>query len=138
MDAATLHTFDQSLTRCNAEVGFLDRFYERFMESSPKVREKFRNTDFERQKMVLRASFYLILMAAEDEAGGPERYLDNLARRHGASQLAIGAELYDLWLDSLIGTVREFDRECTPEVERAWERVMGVGISFLLSRYHRT
>ena len=66
VDQDTLEIFDRSLRRCNANPGFLDLFYETFLASSPKVREKFANTDFDRQKRLLHASFYLILLASED------------------------------------------------------------------------
>ena len=115
---------------------FLDIFYERFLSSSPKVKEKFATTDFDRQKRVLHASFYLILLAAEDPEKGPERYLGHLAERHSARDLKIGAELYDLWLDSLLQTVKECDPDYDSEVERAWEQMMEIGIDYLLQHYH--
>ena len=47
----------------------------------------------------------------------------------------IGSEYYDLWLDSLLKTVRTCDPAWSEDVEKAWENVMGVGISYLCSRY---
>ncbi len=135
MDENALKTFDESLLRCNANPQFLDRFYETFLASSPKVREKFAHTDFVRQKRALRASLHLMLLAAEDEAKGPEQYLRDLAELHSSRKLGIGAEYYDLWLDSLLATVRECDPQCNAEVEQAWEKIMMVGISYLLSHY---
>ena len=136
MDHAILERFEDSLRRCNADPDFLDRFYERFLRSSPKVREKFLGTDFIRQKRMLQASLQLLLVAAQDDSKRPTPYLDEVAARHSASQMAIGAELYDLWLDSLLATVREVDPSWGPEVEQAWETVMTVGISYLVSRYN--
>lgn len=130
-----LEVFDDSLRRCSSDKRFFDRFYERFLASSPKVREKFAHTDFVRQKRALRASLYLILMAAQDPDKGPDFYLGEVAKRHGSAQLGIGAELYDLWLDSLLATAREFDPEYGPEVEQAWEDTMAIGIRYLVSRY---
>ena len=135
MDARTLQIFDDSLRRCDADPRFLDRFYERFVASSPRVAEKFANTDFVRQKRALRASLQLMPLAAEDEENGPTRYLRDLAATHSREHLNIGAELYDLWLDSLLATVREFDAEFDETVEAAWEGVMGVGIRYLLAHY---
>lgn len=135
MDERILKIFDDSLARCNANPAFLDRFYETFLASSPKVREKFAHTDFTRQKRALRASLYAMLLAASDEGKGPERYLRELAESHSSRKLSIGAEFYDLWLDSLLATVKELDPEYSPEVEKAWERVMMVGIDYLLSHY---
>ena len=137
MDKAVLATFDESLQRCNAIPGFLDRFYEKFLASSPKVRKKFENTDFVRQKRALRASLHMMPLAAEDEKKGPERYLKELAVQHSKNRLNVGAEFYDLWLDSLLATVKECDPEYSPQVEEAWESVMMVGIKYLLSHYHQ-
>jgi hemoglobin-like flavoprotein len=88
-----------------------------------------------RQKRALNASFHLILLAAEDPDRATEHYLADIAERHSSRHLNIGSELYDLWLDSLLATVREFDPDFGPEVERAWEDAMGIGIRFLCSRY---
>jgi hemoglobin-like flavoprotein len=137
VDDTTLEQFEDSLRRCNTDPAFLDRFYGRFLASSPKVREKFVDTDFVRQKHLLQASLQLMLVAARDDGSRPMPYLDEVAARHSASQLAIGAELYDLWLDSLLAAVREADPGWSPAVEQAWESVMTVGITYLLSRYNR-
>lgn len=136
MDETTLKAFETSLARCTADPGFLDRFYGTFLASSPKVQEKFARTDFVTQKRALHASFSLMLRAAQNEGSGPPAYLEDLARRHGAQDLAVGAELYDLWLDSLLATVQASDPEWSPGVGRAWEQVMGIGIAYLCSRYH--
>lgn len=136
MDEATLRIFESSLARCTAKPEFLDLFYDTFLASSPKVRERFANTEFANQKRMLSASFNLMLRAAQNEESGPPEYLEELAKRHGAKQLAIGADLYDLWLDSLLTAVRVSDPACTAEVEQAWEKVMGIGIKYLCSRYN--
>ena len=136
MDDATLRTFEASLERCSVNPLFLNRFYEFFIESSPKVQEKFAHTDFTKQKATLHASFSLMLRAARQEGEGPPDFLDGLAVRHGASQLAVGAEFYDLWLDSLLAAVQACDPEWSPEVTAAWERVMGIGIHYLCSRFN--
>lgn len=134
IDERTLQTFGDSLKRCNGSPAFVDRFYQIFLASSPKVKAKFAQTDFTRQKMALRASLDAMLLAAKDQAN-PQRYLHDLAERHSSRQLNIGSELYDLWLDSLLAAVKEFDPQNSPEIQAAWERVMMVGISYLLSRY---
>lgn len=135
MDSETLATFERSLARCTADPDFLDLFYGNFLSSSPKVREKFAGTDFDRQKASLHASFDLLLLAARDGENGPEKHLAALAERHGARQLGVGAELYDLWLDSLLKSVKVCDPAWSEDVEQAWEAVMGIGIRYLCARY---
>jgi hemoglobin-like flavoprotein len=137
MDPTTLDIFEKSLRRCDALPYFLDVFYTKFLDSSPEVSEKFAGTDFVRQKRALRASLHHLLLAAQNEERGPDAYLGDVAARHGAGQLAIGAHLYDFWLDALLATVKECDPEYGVEVEKAWEDVMMVGIRYLCGNYHR-
>lgn len=132
-----LIAFEGSLQRCTSVPDFLDRFYETFLASAPEVREKFAHTDFVHQKRALRASFHLILLAASDREEGPETYLQKVAERHSRKGLDIGAAMYDLWLDSLLATIEACDPEYDARIAQAWERVMGVGIEYLVNRYHR-
>jgi hemoglobin-like flavoprotein len=135
MDKAALSLYEASLTRCSANPRFTERFYEIFLASSPRVAEKFAHTDFVRQRQALDASLHLMLSAVTDETHGPDRFLRELADRHSRRELSIGAEFYDYWLDSLLAAVREIDPECDEAVCQAWERVMMVGIGYMLSRY---
>ena len=135
VDQETRQIFEQSLARCCANHGFLDLFYDTFLASSPKVRAKFAETDFDRQKRMLERSFQLILWASEDPEEGPKRYLEHMAERHSSRDLDVGSELYDLWLDSLLKTVEECDSDFDGRVETAWERVMEIGIDYMLRRY---
>jgi hypothetical protein len=135
LDEAVLKTFDDSLRRCNANPVFLDRFYEIFLASSNLVREKFANTDFNKQKEALRLSLDAMLLAAKDEVNGPDTHLRDLAEMHSSRKLNIGAGLYDDWLDSLLAAVKECDPQYSAAVHDAWEHVMTVGIRYLLSRY---
>ena len=135
MSPITLAVFEASLKRCEARPDFFDIFYGTFLASSPEVAEKFKGTDFTRQKELLRISFHHLLLVARDHKQGPDPYLEDVAVKHGAGHLAIGAHLYDLWLDSLLETVRTCDPECFPEVEKAWEEVMMVGIHYLCANY---
>lgn len=136
MDKKTLQLFESSLARCNADPAFLDHFYETFLAASPRVREKFRNTDFTRQKNALRASLHAMLQVAEASDEEMERHLGELAQLHSRQKLDIGAELYDLWLDSLLSTVMRCDPKGDAQVRKAWEEVMMVGVSYMISRYH--
>ena len=135
MEEKILKTFEDSLARCNANPGFLDRFYEVFLESSPRVKEKFVNTDFVRQKRALKASLHAMLLATGDGKVGLDKYLSGTADRHSRKEMNVGAEFYDYWLDSLLATVKEIDPKHNPEVQDAWEKVMMSGISYLLSKY---
>jgi len=135
MSPLALAVFEASLKRCEARPDFFDVFFGNFLASSPEVAEKFVGTDFARQKESLSASFHHLLLVARDPKQGPAPYLEEVAVRHGAGGLAIGAHLYDLWLDSLLETVRTCDPEYSPDVTAAWEEVMMIGIHYLCANY---
>jgi hemoglobin-like flavoprotein len=126
--------FNDSFLRCQNNSGFLDRFYELFLASSPKVKNRFRNTDFEKQKMALKSSFYMMMLTVQGNARG-QRYLEEIADLHSRRRLDIKPEMYDLWVESLLGAVKEFDPKFDEGVERVWRSLMNQGISFMKSRY---
>lgn len=128
-----LERFNDSLERMPGG-RFLERFYELFMAASPEVRAKFERTDFRRQRRVLKASLYMMMLAVEGRLEA-RVHLDEIARRHSRADLGIRPELYDLWLDCLIAAVREHDPRFDPETERAWRAVLRPGIEVMKARY---
>ena len=126
--------FNDSLERCTARDEFLDRFYDLFLASSREVAEKFRQTDFPKQKRMLKASLYMMILMADGKTE-IQGDLQRIAKRHSRTDLDIRPELYMLWLDCLIQAAREFDPRFTPETEMAWRRIMERGIAFMQSHY---
>ena len=126
--------FNDSLERCTARHDFLDRFYEKFLASSKEVADKFCKTDFKTQKKLLKASLYMMMSAAMGKSEA-ETHLQHIAKVHGRKQHDIRPELYDLWLDCLVGTARDFDPGFNADTERAWRNMMAPGIAFMKSRY---
>ena len=62
-------------------------------------------------------------------------YLEEIAIQHSKSVLDINPGLYDLWLESLIDTVKEYDYDFTPETELSWRLVLSVGITYMKFKY---
>jgi hemoglobin-like flavoprotein len=136
MSPEEVETFQTSLKRCLVRPGFLDSFYKSFMSSSDEVAEKFKNTDFKRQNTALADSLYVVANAAVSDEGSLGREgLARVAARHNHKDRDIRPELYDLWRDSLLATVRIYDPEFTPAIEEAWRSILGWGIEYMRSRY---
>ena len=136
VNASTRDTFLASLGRCRATAGFLDAFYQRFVASSDEVRAKFAGTDMLHQVQMLEDSLFVVANAVQGEEGSPARSdLPRIAERHSRRDLDIGPELYDLFLECLVVTVRTHDPKFTPEVEAAWREVMGFSIDYMRKRY---
>jgi hemoglobin-like flavoprotein len=122
--------FRDSLKRCLEASPFLDDFYAIFIASSEEIREKFRGTNFERQKRILADSLYLMAVAAQ---GGPDnmawRELKRIARRH--EELGIGGPMYDVWLDCLLRSAATHDKEFSPALELSWRETLAPGIAHM-------
>ena len=125
---AEIQLFNDSLDRCIADRHFLDRFYERFIGSSPAVAERFADTDMRRQKRALKASLYTAMLAADGNQPALE-HLEVLRERHHG--LGVADEEYDWWLDCLLVTVRESVGDFDVRLERTWRRVLAVAIRIL-------
>ena len=131
-----VETFRDSLKRCLAAPDFLLDFYGLFMASSDEVREKFANTDFDRQTRVLADSLWAMAVAAQGKAGSPAwGELPRLGDTHGREQLDIRPEFYDQWLDCLVEAASRHDPSFSAGVERAWRETLAVGIALMKSRY---
>ncbi len=108
---------------------FIERFYERFVQAAPEVAQRFQLTDMRRQQLMLARSLDEMVRFSR-ERRAPET-LRHTARRHGRDDLDIAPELYDHWLAALLGTVEEFDLECTDEILLSWRVVMAPGIEYM-------
>lgn len=133
MTTPQIEAFRASLHRCLAQPGFMKDFYDRFIGASDEIRDKFRNTDFERQNRVVADSLFLMATAAQS---APEaiawREMKHLARRH--KELGIVPWMYDSWLDCLLEAMRAHDPQTSPEIEAAWRETLQPGIEFMRSR----
>ena len=117
------------------DVDFFEAFYESFVGNSPEAAEKFRNVDMQKQREHLRKSLDHMVYFSIDRQAGDE--MSRIARAHSRSGNDIHPELYLLWLDSLVSTVRAYDPDFNDEVEIAWRVVLAPGISYMQLQYHR-
>ncbi len=124
----------ESLRRCNKDPKFMDIFYDKFIASSEKVAHKFAEVDLEKQKKALQLSLRMLIMSGRGDDTA-DMYLRHIAERHSRRDLDIEPELYALWLEALVATVRQVDLEFTSEVERAWREILQHGIDYLISEY---
>ena len=130
----SLDAVTASYHRCRASQGFVDTFYERLLAKSKEVADKFRGTDFTRQKFMLRESLLAMLLFNLD-SGDARVELERLGERHSRRGLNIRPELYDLWLDALCEAVRKHDPAYTPDLEEQWRQAMRPAIELMIAAY---
>ena len=112
---------------------FFAAFYDNFLKSSPEVAKYFTGTDMQHQQKMMEKSFYgLFIFYATQNAND---YLETIAERHSHRDLGIGAELYDLWLDALLDTVKEFDPQFNNEIDLSWRIILAPGIAYMKHRH---
>lgn len=123
-----------SYDRCTQVPRFVDDFYARLFEMEPKTKERFAQTDFERQRRLLRHAIGLLLSFPAEREGEPN-ILTRLADRHGRRDLSVDPSFYPPFLESLVDTVKRHDPACTPAVEQAWRTTLAKGFAYMQSRY---
>ncbi|MEX2214038.1 MAG: hypothetical protein WD768_07920 [Phycisphaeraceae bacterium] len=117
------------------ENAFFDDFYERFIAASPTVAQKFQHVDMTFQKQMLKQSLILLanLFATKRIPDG----LREIARKHSSGAADIPPELYQLWLECLLATVKKADPRYGDDVELAWRMISSQGIAFMTFMYRR-
>lgn len=120
-----------SYGRCCLHPEFFDRFYEIFQASDPVIRPMFARTNFAKQKSLLREGVSMLLMHVEGKPVGTA-CLDRIAETHRPGRMNVTPQLYEHWITSLVNTVKEFDGQCTPEVEAEWRKALHAGVHYLM------
>ncbi len=108
---------------------FFDSFYKRFTAANPEVSQAFSHTDMQRQKSMLQESLLYMIDFANSKIASQK--IQGVASRHGIDGMNISPHLFDLWVDCLVETVREFDPQVTPNIEIAWRVHLASGVVFL-------
>jgi hemoglobin-like flavoprotein len=110
-----------SFYRCRRDGNFIDTFYELFLSKSPEIAQKFAQTDFKVQKLMLRQSLLEMICFARGMSGTREE-IERLGHSH--RELKIKPDMYSMWLDALCDAIQKHDPEYTPELEQLWRQAM--------------
>jgi len=127
-------SFLQSLDRCSGNPLFIPSFYDRFLSGSDEIRDKFKDTDFEKQNQMLLRSLKLAAGATSGDSDSL-REIRERAVTHNRQHLNIEPKFYDLWLTSVIGAASEFDEEWNATIEEAWYSILGFVIQVMVRKY---
>ena len=114
---------------------FFDFFYENFMASSPEVAAAFRNTDMSKQKNMLKKSLLYSINFITNKNNFES--MERIAHTHSKKNYDIKPYLYDLWMDSMIAAVKQFDAQFSDEVELAWRLAFAPGITYMKFMYDK-
>jgi len=114
---------------------FFDVFYRRFSASHTDIAKAFKDSDMEKQKNNLKKS--LLYGVNFIENSNSLDYMHKIAVSHNKQHYNIKPEFYDLWMDCMIETVREFDSNFCDDIELAWRLAFAPCITYMKFMYHR-
>jgi hemoglobin-like flavoprotein len=126
----------KSYGRCLKDGNFFDKFYDRFLASSPEVKQKFANTDFAKQKMLINKGVNMMIMYATGDNVIANNVIMRLRETHNVDNLDIAPRLYQLWKKALMETISECDSEQTDDILSAWDEVLSLGIDHISAGYN--
>lgn len=120
----------QSFGRCCANEYFFEDFYIRFSRSSDKIQELFKNTNMSEQRKLVRHGLMWMILYAR---GAADSKLKQLGLSHNSRGFGITPDMYELWVNALMRTVRQHDESFTSQLEQSWRKALAPGIEVMLS-----
>lgn len=119
---------------CDQGDEFFDAFYSRLSEKAPEIGPMFADTNMRRQNALLREGIESLLAHAE---GHPAAHTElvRLGEVHNRERINVRPELYPLWLEALMESIREHDPQHNEMTEPAWREAISAGIELMISQY---
>lgn len=126
-------SYGRTIKKKQDSPSFFDTFYKIFFNASPEIAGYFKHTDMQRQKEIMSKSFYNLFIFYG--SGHADDYLIKIAEKHSKNALDIPPRLYDVWLESIVKTVKQHDPEFNDDIELAWRLVLSAGITYMKFKY---
>lgn len=134
LERNVIETVQNSYGRCLANGNVIETFYGHFLQSSPEVKEKFKNTDFEQQHKLLKHGINLMIMFADGNVAGKSG-MKRIMESHARTRLNIEPRFYQLWKAALLKALGEHDRKFDTDTQKAWNHVLEEGIKYVTQGY---
>jgi len=128
-----LSLFNESLDRVIKCESFLDRFYDRFINSSEQTARIFEGVNMQALQSKL-AKTLTLMSLANTEPWRVDEHLKGIGQYHQG--LSIPKILYSSWRNSLVSTLHSCDPEFHPEIERVWHKAISVAIKKMHEGYN--
>ncbi len=124
-----------SYNRIQNRTGFAHQFYVYFFKLNPKIKEYFKNTDFEHQEKLLLRGLQYLLEFMDGKNENARRQVIRLSQSHSIHGLRVHPHHYFYWIEALILSVRDYDPYWSEDLEDKWREVINFPVSFMISQY---
>ncbi len=126
-----------SFARSSKEAGFARTFYENLFFLSPKIKDYFKDTDFEHQEKALMHGLSFLMEFGDSKNKYAKTQVLRIARTHSKQGMNIHPHDYYYWIEALIMTGKQFDPKWYYEMEFYWREVVSMPVSFIVSQYFK-
>lgn len=137
-------TWDKKVSEVNASynriqdrAGFAHQFYTYLFKLNPKLKEYFKNTDFEHQEKLLLRGLQYILEFLDGKNEFARQQVIRLSQTHSNYGMKIHPHHYFYWCEALILSVKDFDPYWVENLESSWREVVHFPVSFMMSQYFK-
>lgn len=136
LDLDLVESVRQSYKRCCEKEEFVKLFYEDFLQQSNELAALFANTDWNKQRGLLRASLQsAIIYAGNEQVSAAKEHIETIGCSHNHAHLNIKPEWYPLWMATMLRTIEKCGSCFSPALEQAWRAVLTLSINIIISKY---
>lgn len=126
---------NDAFSRVSVRPGFARTFYENLFFLNPKIKDHFKQTDFEHQEKALMHGLEFLMQFLEKHDEHVRQQVLRIAKSHSSFGMKIHPHMYYYWIEALIMTAREFDKDWYDDLEYYWREVVSFPVSFIISQY---
>ncbi len=127
-----------SFLRSSSHPSFASDFYENLFFLNPKIKDNFKNTDFEHQHKAILHGMEFLMNFLDGSNEHARAQVLRIARSHSQSGMAIHPHFYSYWIEALIMTSKKLDHLWYDDLEYYWREVINLPVSFIISQYYKS
>lgn len=126
---------EESFLRSKNNPSMAYLFYQNLFFLSPKIKKYFEKTDFEHQhKALLNGLNFLFGHLDKSDHNSRDQIL-RIAKTHSQTGLNIHPHHYYYWIEALLLTAKQCDKDWYDDMEYYWREVVSFPVYFIISMY---
>jgi hemoglobin-like flavoprotein len=126
-----------SYNRSRNKEHFATLFYDNLFFLKPKLKDYFKDTNFEHQKKAIMFGLDYLISFLDGAEGHSRQQVLRIARTHSVNNMNIHPHDYYYWIEALILTTKECDYHWHNDLAFYWRECLSFPISFIISQYYQ-
>lgn len=127
-----------SFSRAMTNQAFTDQFYKNLFFLKPELEKHFIHTKWEHQRIAIEKGInHLLGFLDNDPQNIHHQNIIRLSETHSKNNLNIHPHHYYYWIDAMVMTLKEMDKDWYKSLEYYTRECLFFPISFMISLYHK-